>query len=173
MRLYPGRMRFSEIAARLNGVSTPFGGISWVPPVADVEVARSVLTFLEPRRVLFSSYANEVPSECVRSVIEIRDFLTSVLQRGGIADDLEAPVRLMRRYCIWFLEKVSASEASVPKEDSDRHLFHHEHWALHDYWYGESLGALRAGVGLQAGVIAANYKIDIEDDLASMIPSAD
>lgn len=166
-------MRFSEIAARLNGISTPFGGLSWVPPVVDVEVARSVIVLLEPRRVLFGTYSNEVPDQCVLSVLEIRNELTRVLQLGGIADELAGPVRLMRGYCNRFLTRVDATEASIPNEDHDRHLFRHAHWAMHDYWFGEALGELRAGIGLQAGIIAARYKIDVEDDLAGMIPAAD
>lgn len=166
-------MRFTEIAARLNGISTPFGGVSWVPPVVDVEVARSVIVFLEPRRVLFGTFSNEVPDQCVLSVLDIRNELTRVLQQGGIADELAGPVRLMRGYCTRFLDRVGATEATVPMEDRDRQLFRHAHWGMHDYWFGEALGELRAGIGLQAGIIAARYKIDVEDELAGMIPAAD
>ena len=40
-------MRPSEIAKRLTGISTPFGGVSWVAPEAEVAVARRVIRFLE------------------------------------------------------------------------------------------------------------------------------
>lgn len=41
-----GVVRFSEIAARVNGLSTPIFGVSWTPPPADVEVARRVVAFV-------------------------------------------------------------------------------------------------------------------------------
>ena len=170
---YAHGMKFSEIAARINGISTPFGGISWIPPVVDVEVARRFVTFVEARRVLFSTYTNEVPEQCAKSVIEIRDFLTSELGKGGIAEPLSGPIRLARRYCTQFLERVGATESSVTSDAHDRHLFREPRWSMHDYWFGEALGALRAGVGLQVGIIAANYKIDVEDQLAQIIPAPD
>jgi len=37
--------------------------------------------------VLFSTYSNEVPEECVSSVLEIRGFLSEVIGAGGIAKE--------------------------------------------------------------------------------------
>ncbi len=165
-------MKASEIAARVNGISTPFGGISWVPAVADVQVARRVIAFVEVRRVLFGTYANEVPDQCVQSVIEIRDFLTEVIGAGGVADELEQPLRLARGFCVRFLDRVGATERSLPNNAGERHLFTRTDWRMHDYWFGEALGELRAGVAIQVGVIAARYKLSVDDDLASMLPNA-
>lgn len=166
-------MRFAQIASRLNGISIPFGGISWVPPVPDVDVARKVIVFLEARRVLFSTYTEEVPEQCVRSVLEIRDFLTEIIGNGGIASELESAVRLMRRYCVRFLQTVGMTEASVPPDAQHRHLGREPYWRMFDYRFGQALGELRSGIGLQIGIIAANYKLDVEDDLAAMIPEGD
>ena len=69
-------MRFSEVARRLTGISTPIFGVSWEPGEADTAVARRILAFLADRQVLFSPYALELPEHCVQSVIEIRYFLT-------------------------------------------------------------------------------------------------
>jgi hypothetical protein len=41
---------------------------------------------------------------------------------------------------------------------------------MHDYWFGEALGELRSGVGLQLAIVAASFGLDIEDDLGRTLP---
>jgi hypothetical protein len=68
-------MKFTEIANRLTGISTPLGGMSWQPNEVEVSAARRVIAFLEDRRVLYAPDELEVQSHCVHSVLEIRHFL--------------------------------------------------------------------------------------------------
>jgi hypothetical protein len=72
-------MKFSEIANRLTGISTPFDGASWQPAEMEIAAARRVIAFLEDRRVLYETGEMEVPSHCVHSVIEIRHRLSDEL----------------------------------------------------------------------------------------------
>jgi hypothetical protein len=65
-------MKFSEIANRLTGISTPLGGVSWQSSDLEVSAARRVIAFLEDRRVLYAPEEMEVASHCVQSVLEIR-----------------------------------------------------------------------------------------------------
>ena len=67
-------MKFKQIINRLTGFSTPVFGVSWSPPQSHIDVARSVIIFLEDRRVLYNPYELEVPQHCIHSVIEIRRF---------------------------------------------------------------------------------------------------
>lgn len=53
-------MKFSEIAHRLTGISTPFGGASWQPAETEVATARRMIAFLEDRRVLYEPGQMEV-----------------------------------------------------------------------------------------------------------------
>jgi len=163
-------VKFKEVVNRINGVSCPIFGVSWDPGQADVEVARKVIAFVEVRRVLFAGYGGEVPDQCVQSVIEIRDFLTEQIGQGRIADELVNPLRVMRRYCVGFLTRVGANERTG---GGDRFLFIQPGYRMMDYFFGDALDELRAGVGMQVAIIAASFGLDVEDDLSQKLPAPD
>ena len=74
-------MKFVEILNRLTGISCPVFGISWNPVEMDRNIARKIVIFLEPRRVLYSAYEYESVCPCIKSVTEIKYYLTDVLQQ--------------------------------------------------------------------------------------------
>lgn len=106
----------------------------------------------------------------MQSVIEIRDFLTEQIGQGRIADELANPLRVMRRYCVGFLTRVGVNERAGR---GDRFLFSEPGYRMMDYFFGEGLGELRAGVGMQIAIIAASFGLDVEDDLAQTLPAPD
>jgi hypothetical protein len=86
-------LKFSEIANRLTGISTPLVGVSWQPTDLEVSAARRVIAFLEDRRVLYAPDSLEVPSHCVESVLEIRRFLSGELGKLETGSEFAASLR--------------------------------------------------------------------------------
>ncbi|MGA2470467.1 MAG: DUF6650 family protein [Solirubrobacteraceae bacterium] len=160
-------MKLSEIMSRLNGISTPVGGVSWTPPQSDVGVARRVLVFLEDRRVLYSPYEVEIPDHCVRSVLEIRHFLTRELTGGSIGNDLSGPLQAMRAACRKFLDGVDAEELRSERLRS-RDVMGAAGWT-----FNQSLGELRGVIGLHVAQIAVRYGLEVPDTLDVILPAQD
>jgi len=156
-------MKFSEIANRLTGISTPFGGTSWQPAEMEIAAARRVMAFLEDRRVLYAPEEMEVASHCVQSVIEIRHHLSDVLGKLDSGSELAASLRAMRAACRKFLERVGT--------DGHEGIHHGSGWGFHGWTFGSALGELRGTFGIHLAKIAAVFKLDVEDRLASILPA--
>ena len=156
-------MKFSEIANRLTGISTPFGGASWQPAEMEIAAARRVIALLEDRRVLYAPEEMEVASHCVQSVIEIRHRLSDELGKLDSGSELAASLRAMRAACRRILERVGTD---------GRDGSHHAHgWGFHSWTFGSALGELRGTFGIYVAKIAAAFKLDLEDRLASILPA--
>lgn len=159
-------MKFREVLSRLTGLSSPVFGVSWNPPEAEIQVARRVLTFLEDRRVLYVSSQMEMPEHCVRSVIEIRHYLTSELQGLGSNDGtLAESLRAMRAACRKFLNVVGH------QDDTLRFGGHAGPWASWEFNGG--LGEMRGVFGVHLARLVAAHGLDIEDGLATILPGDD
>lgn len=156
-------MKFGEIANRLTGISTPFGGASWQPAEMEISAARRVIAFLEDRRVLYEPEQMEVPYHCVHSVIEIRHRLSDELGKLDGSSELAASLRAMRVACRKFLERVGT--------DGRDGIHHANGWGFHSWTFGSALGELRGTFGVHVARIAAAFKLDVEDRLASILPA--
>lgn len=77
----------------------------------------------------------------------------------------------MRRYCVRFLERVGVTEDRRDPRAASRRLFHEPHWRMHDDFFREALGEMRAGAGLHVAIIASSFGLDVDDDLASTLPA--
>lgn len=158
--------QFKEILNRLTGISTPIFGVSWNPSEPERARAKRVIALLEDRRVLYVPGEMEVPEHCVHSVIEIRHFLTDELQalQGG---ESEGSLRAMRATCRKFLEVVQRQDGY----DVVRFGAHQGHFA--SWVFNGALGELRGVFGLHVARLAAAYCVDVEEDLASILPAED
>jgi len=107
----------------------------------------------------------EVPEHCVESVIEIRRFLTSEI---GLVDqgELSSSLRAMRAACRKFVDRVQAHEGDIIRFGA-----HRGHWA--SWEFSGALGELRGVFGIYLAKIASAFGLDVEDDLASILPGKD
>jgi len=155
----------AETARRITGISVQFGGISWADPgPSDAEKVRDFIVFLEDRRVLYNARELEVASQVDRSVHDIRAECTKVLQMIAPNGFGANPIRVIRSAARHF-------------QDDQREEFHFfdDHRNRHEGNPGffVALGAFRATVGQQVAQLAAHYDIDVEGDLATVLPQVD
>ncbi len=155
-------MKFTEIIGRLNGLSCPVFGVSWTPTAPDVSVARRVIRFLEDRRVLYNDFAWEVPDQCTQSALEIRKFLTTELGNLKDGSELAAPMKSMRAACRKFLNDMHYEFGMRTRPRFGNH-----------YDFNTALGELRSSFGLSVASLAVQYGIDVEDELATILPNED
>ena len=164
MKARKGRLNITDLARRITGISTPIVGVSWNPPAADRDAVRTFLTFLEDRRVLFNPFHLEVEHQVQQSILLIREHCTEaigVLPEGSHAI---APLRGIRAACRRFL---------------DEPLTNSRHFHLRGFYEPEgpefftALGEFRATVGAHVASLALLYKIELEPELASIVPAED
>jgi hypothetical protein len=160
-------MKFREIAeSRVTGLSCPIFGVSWEPPESERTVARRVIAFLEDRRVLYVPGEGESPEHCVRSVIEIRQFLTEELGKIEANLHLSKPSAAIRAACRKFVS-VTEKDRGVILRNANSHM----HYA--SFTFSSALGELRGVAGIHIAMLAATYGLDVENDLASIFPESD
>lgn len=153
------KIKYRKIAKSLTGISTPFFGVSWNPPESDRDVVRKLITFLEDRRALYNPYNIETPIFVAHSLIEVRKELTDILQSVGDNPDVSPHLRAMRAACRKYLNEVG---------DQWRPSHH-----FGDFEAFSALGELRAVFGIQIAQLAVKYGIDVEEELASILPVED
>ncbi|SFU23147.1 DUF6650 family protein [Paraburkholderia aspalathi] len=158
-------MRFMEIVSRITGFSVPVFGIQWNPTETERAVARRVLTFLEDRRVLYVPSEMEVPSHCVESILRIREFLTFELGNLNSAAEIATSLQAMRAACRKFLTTVNANDRAPVIYGAERG--HYASWI-----FNGAVGELRGVFGIHIALLAAKHGLDIEDELATIIPAA-
>lgn len=154
------KIPFRKIAKNLTGISTPIFGVSWQPTENEQDVARKLLVFLEDRRALYNPYNIEMPEYVDRSIIEIRHELTDTLKNLDEDSEISPHLRAMRAACRKFLNQTASRH---------RHSYHGRENAE----FFAALGELRAIFGIHIAQLCVKYGVDIEEELAAILPILD
>jgi hypothetical protein len=142
-----------------TGVGAFGFSLNWEKVPGDEDVARRVVTVLEDRRLLFGERHSEDEMHCVHSAIEIRKLLTDELARAKPGRSLAESLRAMRTAMRAFVD------AAGPEARNFRY-----HYGNQTDRSSLALGELRSLVGLHLAVIADRYGIEVEPDLARILP---
>lgn len=164
-----GRIAAKSLVHRLSGFSLPFFGIQWTPPADEREIVRGLLTALEDRRVLFVPYHLEVVSQVTSSVLQMRETLTKTLQALPETSRAVGSIRAMRTACRRFLEEPMPDFRNLMRWHGGRHADDGEGSPS----FFVALGELRATFGTHIAAFAYQYGLDVEPELASILPSSD
>ena len=155
----------AETARRVTGISTPFGGVQWADPgPTDGETIRQFIVFLEDRRVLYNAMDLEIVSQVEHSIHGIREQCTRTLQAISPKAFAATPVRAIREACRRFHDD---------QQEEFRFFDGRRNYREGSPGFFTALGALRATIGQQVTLLSAHYDIDVEGDLAAMLPRPD
>ncbi len=150
------RFKGGELVARLIGILTPVGGVSWNPPEKERRRAERVLTYLAKQPALWDPYDIAIGSFVVQSIIDVRERLTRDL--AGLSADsvLHEGLRAMRSACRMFLEENQSPRSGYgPPYEAQLH---------------STLGELRALFGIHIARIACAYDLEVDGHLVGILP---
>lgn len=162
------KVKAKSLATRISGFSLPIigGGLQWRPTESERDIVRKLLAFLEDRRALYTDYFGEIEEYVEDSVLRIREELTKTLQALPEGSHAAGPVRAMRAACRKFLGENDANLGRLERND---HLPPSYMGGLPRFFV--TLGELRASFGVQIAALAFAYDIDVEPELASILPA--
>lgn len=152
-------MKHAKIVRHITGFSTPIFGLQWNPPTLDISIAQDVITFLEDKRVLYNPIEMEDANHCVQSVQMIRQELTNSMKKLSKVDSpLGKQLRKMREAAKKFTDSIG------------NHAFPRFDKVIQTSILERELFKLRDKFGICIAEIAGAYGLDVEDDLAVIIP---
>lgn len=146
---------------RFTGITAGPVGVQWQRTDDDRDIAQRVLNLLADRRMLWKDFSVEIEEHCVISANHVRTQLGTHLDNPEISDELATHLRALQRLFRDFVDQVGPA---------GHHAGHH-HWR-HDGTdpLSMALGRLRGLVGVQIGLLAAAYDLDVTDELATIVP---
>ncbi|OLR62323.1 hypothetical protein BHF69_06305 [Anaerostipes sp. 992a] len=94
----------------INGISFPFGGISWNKKISTKEMFAHLLLFLESKRILINPIEMEKKEWCIGSVLEIKQKLISITEGMELSDKEKEIILNLFEACNEYLNRVVPME---------------------------------------------------------------
>jgi hypothetical protein len=150
------KLKGRELAARLIGISTPVGGVSWNPPGEERDKAEQVLMYLAEQRALWDPYDVAIGSFVTQSILDMRERLRGELRGLPTDSVLHEGLRAMQAACRMFLDENRSPRSGYgPPYEAQLH---------------STLGELRALFGIHIARIACAYDLEVDAHLAGILP---
>jgi hypothetical protein len=192
-RIERTRIKWKTLSSRLGGLSVFGVGASWKAPEPERDVVRSVINVLEDKRALYANDDSEVRDHVNQSLLEIRKVLTDGINRVSDSSPAAEAFRLMRAACREFLTQPHSdpllgkvvrklevpAPAGMRAAPQTRQALANQNEAAmpsrgisakHEHNFFIALGKLRGVFGQQLALLGYLYRIDLEKDLASIVP---
>lgn len=160
------KLAYQDVRRRLNGISLFGFGANWDAPEPEQAVVHRVIKALEDRRVLYVPMYLEIPHQVEQSLQQIRAELTDALKLLPTSSPAAKLFQSMRASCRKFLS------GDFPEfHNADHHRRYHRPDAHEfDSSFFVALGELRAEFGQSLAELSSLYKVDLEPELASILP---
>lgn len=109
---------------KINGISTPFGGISWEytdkKKQKDYEAIQLLFVFLEGKRLITLPFSrnNRIPIDkdmewCSLSAIDLRNKIFGILGKYTLPSELKNELKSIIDYCNSLVEGIASLDSSI------------------------------------------------------------
>ncbi len=160
------KMAYQDVRRRVNGLSILGFGVNWEAPEPEKDIVHGIVRFLEDRRVLYVPMHLEIPSQVEQSLQQVRKELTDALKVLSSSSPAAKIFQAMRASCRKFLS------GDFPEFSNADHYRRYHNPETQDFNSGffVALGELRAEFGNGLAELSSLYKVDLEPELASILP---
>ncbi|WP_433796110.1 hypothetical protein [Actinoplanes sp. CA-252034] len=158
-------MRFDTIVEVLRRDDVPIYRRTFRPEAEERAKARHFISFLEGRRVLYQNPDRDITGDVVKSILEIRTYLTEVIGDQITPDALAGPARCIRKACLGLLDAAptDAYRQGLLAVDGTQRLDPRTAFAVR---------RLRLEAAESMALVAAAFGLDIEDQFDELIVEA-
>ena len=146
---------------RLTGISggnaALSGGLQWDIVASDRDVVVQLIDELEDKRLLWEDTTREHSDRCAASASFMREFIGTLLRTPGLGRGVKAELKIMRGHFRTFMSNLTDAGLDRPGVVDPMAL-------------ERVIGWLRKPIGDQVGLLAAQYNIEVSEDLARIVP---